>query len=333
MWFDIAWFLIGIQIVDESLVERMRTVLRTSHYSYRTEQSYLDWARRFMRFHGRRHPRQMGKREVEQYLSHLAVDRNVAPATQNQALNAILFLYRKVLDVELPWLDEVIRAKPRSRIPVVLSISEVREVLGGLPYPHDLVVRLLYGSGLRISEALRLRIKDVDIRRRELIVRDGKGAKDRVTVLADACISPLQLQIEKSVSIAARDRRQQRGGVILPHALEKKYPSARFEPGWQWVFPAAKVSRDPRRGVFRRHHILDQAVQRAVRKVAKEVGINKPVTCHVFRHSFATHLLESGSDIRTVQQLLGHSDVRTTMIYTHVINRGALGARSPLDQT
>lgn len=317
--------------MSESLIERMRKVLRTAHYSYRTEQTYIDWARRFIRFHDLRHPREMGKKEVERYLSHLAVDRNVAPATQNQALNAILFLYRRVLEVELPWLDEVIRAKPRTRIPVVLSVSEVREVLAGLSNPHDLVVRLLYGSGLRISEALRLRIKDVDIRRRELIVRDGKGAKDRVTVLADACVAPLQLQIEKSIAISARDQRQQRGGVVLPHALDKKYPNARFEPGWQWVFPAAKVSRDPRRGVWRRHHILDQSVQRAVRKAARDAGINKPVTCHVFRHSFATHLLESGSDIRTVQQLLGHADVRTTMIYTHVINRGALGARSPLD--
>lgn len=330
-WFDIAWFFRKVQIVGESLIERMRRVLRTGHYSYRTEQSYIDWVRRFIRFHGLKHPDQMGKREVEKYLSHLAVDRNVAPATQNQALNAILFLYRHVLDVDLPWLDDVVRAKPRTRIPVVLSSSEVRQVLAGLGYPQDLVTRLLYGSGLRISEALRLRIKDVDIRRRELIVRNGKGAKDRVTVLADACISPLQLQIEKSMAIAGRDRQQQRGGVVLPHALESKYPNARFEPGWQWVFPARRITRDPRRGVYRRHHLLDQSVQRAIRKASREAGINKPVTCHVFRHSFATHLLESGSDIRTVQQLLGHSDVRTTMIYTHVIQRGALGARSPLD--
>ncbi len=319
------------QIVAETLIERMRCVLRTGHYSYRTEQSYIDWVRRFIRFHQGRHPRQMGKRDVEAYLSHLAVDRNVAPATQNQALNAILFLFRRVLEVELPWLEDVVRAKPSSRVPVVLSRREVRQILAGLPYPHDLVVRLLYGSGLRISEALRLRVKDVDMRRRSVIVRDGKGAKDRVTVLADACIGPLKLQIEKTLAIADRDRRQQRGGVILPHALIRKYPAARFEPGWQWVFPAKQISRDPRQGVRRRHHLMNQSVQRAVRKASDEAAIHKPVTCHTFRHSFATHLIESGADIRTVQQLMGHSDVRTTMIYLHVIQRGAMGARSPLD--
>ncbi len=315
----------------EKLLDRMRRVLRTGHYSYRTEQSYLDWARRFILFHGKRHPATMGKREVEAYLSHLAVDRHVAPATQNQALNGILFLYRRVLEVELPWLDDVVRAKQRMRIPVVLSRSEVRLILAGLKAPYDLIATLLYGSGLRISEALRLRIKDADFGRRELVIRDGKGKKDRVTVLADSCIAALKVQVDRALLVAARDRAHKVGGVVLPHALETKYANARFEPAWQWVFPAARLSTDPRTGKLRRHHLLDRAVQRAVRIAAQAAQLNKPVTCHVFRHSFATHLLESGADIRTVQQLLGHSDVRTTMIYTHVIQRGALGARSPLD--
>lgn len=317
--------------VAEKLLDRMRRILRAGHYSYRTEKAYLDWVRRFIRFHGRRHPRDMGKREVEAFLTHLAVDRHVAPATQNQALNGILFLYRRVLEMELPWLDNVVRAKENRKMPVVLSRNEVRDVLGILVPPHDLIVGLLYGSGLRISEALRLRVKDVDFQRRELIVRDGKGAKDRVTVLADASREALNLQVERVLAIGQMDERQQRGGVVLPHALSRKYPSARFEPGWQWVFPARSLSREPRTGLIRRHHLIDQSVQRAIKQAARQSGIRKPVTCHVFRHSFATHLLESGADIRTVQQLLGHSDVRTTMIYTHVINRGALGARSPMD--
>ena len=315
----------------EKLVARMRRALRTGHYSNRTETSYIAWVRRFVLFHRGRNPDSMGKAEVEAYLSHLAQDRNVAPATQNQALNAILFLYRKVLEVDLPWLDNVIRAKSRTRVPVVLTRSEVREVLAQLRSPNDLIVGLLYGSGLRISEALRLRVKDVDFDRREIIVRDGKGAKDRVTVLADSTIPQLQIQVDKAVSVGKLDADRNQGGVILPHALARKYPNARFDIAWQWVFPAQSLSRDPRSGWIRRFHLLDRTIQRSVRSAAREVGIRKPVTCHVFRHSFATHLLESGSDIRTVQQLLGHSDVRTTMIYTHVIQRGALGARSPLD--
>jgi len=303
-------------IVAEKLLDRMRRVLRVGHYSYRTEQVYLEWVRRFIRFHRLRHPETMGKREVEAFLTHLAVDRRVSPSTQNQALNAVLFLFRRVLEVELPWLDDVVRAKERRRLPVVLSQSEVRHLLGNLPPPHDLIGGLLYGSGLRISEALRLRVKDADIARRELIVRDGKGGKDRATVLADASCRGLELQIERALAIGETDRRQQRGGVLLPNALAKKYPNARFEPAWQWVFPAARLSRDPRTGLIRRHHILDQSVQRAVREAARRVGIRKPVSCHALRHSFATHLLESGADIRTIQKLLGHADVRTTMIYT-----------------
>ena len=315
----------------EKLLDRMRGVIRAKHYSYRTEQAYVQWAKRFILFHGKRHPRDMGKREVEAFLTDLAVRRHVAAATQNQALNGILFLYREVLEMDLPWLDDVVRAKRPVRAPVVLSRPEVRSILALLSPPNDLVVSLLYGSGLRISEALRLRVKDVDLDRRCLTVRDGKGAKDRITVVPDNCRDQLRVQIERALGIAANDERLGRGGVILPFALDRKYPNARFEAAWQWVFPARKLSKEPRSGQWRRYHLFHSSVQRAVKQAARACGIRKPVTCHAFRHSFATHLLESGADIRTVQQLLGHSDVRTTMIYTHVINRGALGARSPLD--
>jgi integron integrase len=315
----------------EKLLDVMRRVIRTRQYSYRTERAYLQWVRRFIRFHGRRHPRDLGKSEVEAFLGYLAVERHVAAATQNQALNAILFLYREVLDIELPWLDDVVRAKRPVRAPVVLSPSEVRSVLANLGPPHDLVVSLLYGSGLRVGEAVRLRIKDVDFDRRSITVRDGKGAKDRITVLADRAIPALEVQVDRALALAADDARRERGGVVLPKALARKYPDARFEPGWQWVFPARGLSRDPRDGQTRRYHLFNGSVQRAVKTAARKAGLHKPVTCHAFRHSFATHLLESGADIRTVQQLLGHSDVRTTMIYTHVIDRGAMGARSPMD--
>jgi len=318
--------------MGEKLLDRMRRIIRTRHYSYRTEKSYLGWARRYILFHGKQHPSGLGKSEIEAFLSHLAVDRNVAPSTQNQALNGILFLYRHVLEMDVPWLDDVVRASTRKRIPVVLDPDEVRSILGLLRTPHDRIVGLLYGSGLRINEALRLRVKDIDFTRRELVVRSGKGDKDRVTVLADRCVAGVREQIEKALSVAATDRRQGRGGVLLPYALAKKYPNARFEPAWQYIFPAARISRDPQSGLRARHHILDQSVQRAVKTAARRCRIFKPVTCHAFRHSFATHLLESGADIRTVQELLGHSDVRTTMIYTHVINRGGLGARSPMDR-
>lgn len=315
----------------EKLLDRMRRIIRVKHYSVRTEKAYLHWAKRFILFHGKRHPETMGSDELTAFLSHLAVDRNCAASTQNQALNALLFLYRQVLEIELPWLDEVVRAKRPERIPVVLTAAEVRAILAHLTPPHDLLVRLLYGSGLRIGEATRLRVKDVDLERRSIIVRDGKGAKDRVTVLADSCAAALSERIEQSLALCANDRLRKRGGVILPHALDRKYPNARFEDGWQFLFPARNLSRDPRSGRIARHHVFNSTVQRAVKKASSRAGIRKPVTCHVFRHSFATHLLESGADIRTIQHLLGHSDVRTTMIYTHVVQRGALGARSPLD--
>lgn len=314
------------------LLDRMRDVIRVKQYSHRTEQSYIQWVRRFIRFHDLRHPRDLGKTEIEAFLTHLAVERHVAAATQNQALNAILFLYRQVLEIELPWMDDVVRAKRSQKVPVVLSRTEVRAVLANLRPPHDLIVSILYGSGLRVGEAVRLRVKDVDLKRRSLTVRDGKGAKDRVTVLADCCVEPLRLQIVRALAIGNDDALKNRGGVILPRALDRKYPTARFDPGWQWVFPARGLSRDPRSGLMRRYHLFNSSAQRAVKEAARRAAVHKPVTCHAFRHSFATHLLESGADIRTIQQLLGHADVRTTMIYTHVVQRGALGARSPLDR-
>lgn len=313
------------------LLDRLREAIRARHYSYRTEESYVHWVRRFIVFHGKKHPADMGKSHVEAFLTHLAIDRNVAASTQNLALSAILFLYRHVLELELPWIDDVVRARKPARMPVVLERDEVRMVMARLPVPQDLVVKLLYGSGLRLTEALRLRIKDVDLKRRELIIRDGKGAKDRVTVLADACLDGLRQQIEQSLELVALDRKLNRGGAILPKALDRKYPNARFEPAWQFVFPSRRLAMDPRSGRIGRHHLFGSTIQKVVKRAARDCGIRKPVTCHAFRHSFATHLLESGADIRTVQQLLGHSDVRTTMIYTHVINRGALGARSPMD--
>lgn len=314
-------------------IDQVRDAIRARHYSWKTEQSYVHWIRRYILFHGKRHPREMGKAEVEAYLTHLAVERNVAASTQNLALAAILFLYRDVLQIKLPWLDDVVRAKKPARIPTVLEREEVRLIIARLPAPQDLVVRLLYGSGLRLSEALRLRIKDVDFARRELVIRDGKGGKDRVTVLAQVCMESLKAQIAQSLELLALDRSLQRGGVHLPYALARKYPNAQFEAGWQYVFASRRLSVEPRSGRIGRHHLFESCVQRAVKRAAVECRIRKPVSCHAFRHSFATHLLESGADIRTVQQLLGHSDVRTTMIYTHVINRGALGARSPLDHS
>ena len=315
----------------EKLLDRMRRIIRVKHYSLRTEKAYLHWAKRFILFHGKRHPETMGAEEVTAFLSYLAVERHCAASTQNQALNALLFLYRQVLEIDLPWLDEVVRAKRPERVPVVLTMAEVRSVLAHLTPPYDLLVRLLYGSGLRIGEATRLRVKDVDFDRRSIVVRDGKGAKDRITVLADSCIPALSERVEQSLALCADDRLRKQGGVILPHALDRKYPNARFEDAWQFVFPARNLSREPRSGKLARYHIYNSTVQRAVKQAGGRAGIRKPVTCHVFRHSFATHLLETGADIRTIQQLLGHSDVRTTMIYTHVVQRGALGARSPLD--
>ena len=313
------------------LLDRVRECCRVRHYSYRTEKTYCDWIRRFILFHGKQHPRNMGKSEVESFLTHLAVRRNVAPSTQSQALAALLFLYREVLEVELPWLDNVTRASKPPRLPVVLTKEEVRAVLAGIEGRPRLVVQLIYGSGLRLMEALRLRIKDVDFARKEIIVRDGKGGKDRRTMLPVSLVEPLQTEFERAETFMHKDRIDGLAPVQLPYALERKYPQAGTTLGWQFVFSARMPSIDPRSGVRRRHHLHETAVQRAIRRAVVQSGIAKPATSHTFRHSFATHLIESGYDIRTVQELLGHRDVRTTQIYTHVLNRGGKGVLSPLD--
>jgi integron integrase len=316
------------------LLARVRDALRVRHYSIRTEQAYVDWARRFILFHGLRHPERLGAAEVRAFLTYLAVDRLVASPTQNQAKAALLFLYREVLGVQLPWLDEVIGAKLGRRLPVVLTPSEVRALLAELSGTMGLVAALLYGTGMRLLEALRLRVKDVEFERRELIVRDGKGAKDRVTVLPENLILSLQAQIAYVRKLHLRDLASGHGSVWLPAALAVKFPSAPRQLGWQWVFPSSVRSVDPRSAsgdVEHRHHLNETTVQKAVSLAARRAGIVKPCSPHVLRHSFATHLLQAGYDIRTVQELLGHSDVKTTMIYTHVLNRGGRGVRSPLD--
>ena len=313
------------------LLIRVRDIIRLKHYSIRTEQAYTDWVKRFILFHKKRHPAEMGAVEVEQFLTHLAVKGGVAASTQNQAKSALLFLYRDVLEIELPWLDDVAKAKDGKRIPVVLTVQETQRLMDELDGTSGLIARLLYGSGMRVMEGVRLRVKDVDFARCELIVREGKGNKDRVTMLPQTLVEPLQQHLLRVKSLHEKDLAAGFGDVYLPFALSRKYSSAGREWHWQYVFPAAKRSIDPRSDVERRHHVSDQAVQRAVRQAARDARINKPVTPHTLRHSFATHLLQSGYDIRTVQELLGHKDVQTTMIYTHVLNRGGRGVVSPLD--
>lgn len=314
------------------LLEQVRTAIRVRHYSLRTEQSYLHWIKRFILFHGKRHPRDMGAREVEAFLSDLAVRMNVAASTQNLAFSAILFLYRDVLEMELR-LEGVTRAKKPQRLPTVLSRAEVQALFAHVPDTvAGLIARLLYGTGMRLMEAVRLRVKDVDLARREIVVRDGKGGKDRVTVLPGALVEPLAAQLAVRRTVYERDNEVGRVDVWLPDALARKYPAAPREWGWQYLFAAPTFSVDPRSGSERRHHVNEQQVQRAVRLAAHAAGITKPVSPHVLRHCFATHLLEAGYDIRTVQELLGHSDVSTTMIYTHVLNRGGRGVVSPLDR-
>lgn len=375
------------------LLDQLRRAIRVRHYSIRTEAAYVDWVRRFILFHGKRHPRDMGPEEVAGFLTHLAVERNVAPATQGQARSALLFLYRVVLDTNLPWLDEVIAARNPRRLPVVLTPGEVRRLLAELNGSVGLLVALLYGTGMRLLEGLRLRVKDVEFERREIVVRSGKGGKDRVTVLPENLVLPLQEQLARTRALHQRDLAEGHGSVWLPHALAQKYPHAPKAWGWQWVFPSATRSRDPRAPghdvkaatgrrrardaagasatragatgagttatgagttatatgagattgtvaaaaapdprPLHRHHLHEASVQKAVALAARRAGIDKPCSPHLMRHSFATHLLQSGYDIRTVQELLGHSDVSTTMIYTHVMNRGGRGVRSPLDQ-
>lgn len=313
------------------LLDCVRAEIRKRHYSYRTEKQYVGWIVRFIRFHEGQHPRSLGGPDVEAYLSHLATKEDVAAATQAQALAAILFLYKRVLRVNLPWLGNVTRARRPKRLPVVLSRDEVRRLLDEMRGPYRTVASLLYGSGLRLLEALRLRIKDVDLSARTVTVRDGKGFKDRVTVLPVPLIAPLRLRIARLREIHEAALAAGIGSVELPHALQRKYPGAHLDFGWQYLFPASHPSRDPRTGAWRRHHLHEQSMQRIMREAVRRSGIDKPASCHTFRHCFATHLLESGSDIRTVQELMGHSSVKTTQIYTHVLNRGGIAVRSPLD--
>lgn len=324
------------QVSDNSpapkLLDLVRNAIRIRHYSLRTEDSYVYWIRGYVRFNGLRHPRDMGSREVTAFLTHLAVEKNVAAATQQQALSALLFLYKQVLGIELPWLNEIVRPKRPARLPTVLNESEIECLLSLMHGVHGLMARLIYGAGLRLTECLRLRIKDVDFTRREVLVRDGKGAKDRVTMLPARLLAPLREQLTHSRQLYEADRVAQRPGVYLPHALERKYPAAGKSWAWFWIFPAERASTDPRTGIERRHHLYEKSLQRALKAAVEEAGISKPVSVHTLRHSFATHVLQAGYDIRTVQELLGHSDVSTTMIYTHVLNRGGRGVASPLDR-
>ncbi len=313
------------------LLDRVRDKIRLRHYSIRTEQAYVDWIKRFILFHGKRHPETLGAAEVEAFLTHLAVERQVAAATQNLAKSSILFLYRDVLERDLPWLRNVERAQTPTRMPVVLAREEVAAVLGRLRGVHRLLGRLLYGTGMRIMEGVRLRVKDVDFARREILIRDGKGFKDRVTVLPRSVVRPLRAHLASVQRQHELDLADGFGEVWLPYALARKFPAADREWAWQYVFPADRRSSDPRTGIARRHHLSDQAFQRAMRQAVRDAGVVKLATPHTLRHSFATHLLESGYDIRTVQELLGHADVQTTMVYTHVLNRGGRGVVSPLD--
>lgn len=314
------------------LFELIRRRLRRLNYSKRTEQAYLGWVRRFIAANHRKHPRHLEGRDVEAFLTNLASNGQVSASTQNQALAALLFLYRDILNVDVPWMDKMVRAKRSRRIPVVMSADEIRRLLGMLDGQPWLMAALLYGTGMRLMECVRLRIKDVDFDRNEIVVRDGKGAKDRRVPLPQKLKEPLHHAIERARLLHAHDVARGLGQVWLPAALARKYLNAELELGWQYVFPAAKPSRDPKSGMVRRHHVDEAILQRAVKNARAKAGILKPATCHTLRHSFATHLLEAGHDIRTVQELLGHKDLSTTQIYTHVLGRGAGGILSPLDR-
>jgi integron integrase len=315
---------------EQKLLERVRTELRTNHYSLRTEKTYLSWMRRFILFHNKRHPKDMGAEEIRAFINNLANNHHVSSSTQNQALQGILFLYKNILNKDVGWIEDIKRSSRIKHLPVVLSKKEVSKVFEHLSGTTKVVVSLLYGSGLRLSEALKLRIKDIDFDYKQIIVRDGKGEKDRHTILPDSIISVLKQHLNKVYLQHKTDLKKGSGETILPYALNRKYPNAGKEFGWQFAFPADKMIKDKKSGLIIRWHIHESTIQRAVKEAIKKAGVNKPGSPHTFRHSFATHLLENGYDIRTIQELLGHSSVKTTMIYTHVLNRG-LGVKSPLD--
>ncbi|MDH5425334.1 MAG: integron integrase [Gammaproteobacteria bacterium] len=314
------------------LLQQVKNAIQLRHYSIRTEQAYVRWIKNFIYFHGKKHPKDMGDEEITAYLSHMASVKNVSAATQNQALNALVFLYRNVLDIEVGVFKELVRAKPSKRIPVVLTHAEAVEVLSHIDGMTGIMARLLYGSGLRVMECVRLRIKDIDYKFKQITVRDGKGKKDRVTLLPESLIEPLKEAVEHAKNIHRFDLSEGFGEVYLPYALARKYKKAPVETGWQYLFPASKRANDPRSNKERRHHISETVLQRAVKAAVRKTNIVKPATCHTFRHSFATRLIEKGTDIRTVQELLGHENVSTTEIYTHVLNINKRAVLSPVDE-
>ena len=317
---------------NRKLLDRVRDAIRFKHYSLRTEKTYTDWIKRFILFHNKRHPSGMAEAEVTEFLTHLARRENVAASTQNQALSALLFLYKEVLRQEIGWLDRVERAKKPIRLPVVLSREEVRRLLGQMSGTPRLMAALLYGSGLRLMECIRLRVKDVDFAYARITVRDAKGGKDRVTMLPVELVDPLQRQLARVKAQHEQDLEDGYGSVFLPYALDRKFPNAHREWKWQYVFPSSRIAIDPRTDKKQRHHVAETILQNAVKQAVRKAKLTKTASCHSLRHSFATHLLENGYDIRTVQELLGHKDVSTTMIYTHVLNRPGMGVKSPLDQ-
>jgi integron integrase len=323
----------AVRGAGKTLLDDLRTMLRTKHFSIRTEESYVHWMKRFVVFHQMRHPKRMGQAEVSAFLNHLAVELKVSASTQNQAMNALRFLYRSVLDVDIGWIEGLVQAKKPVRLPVILSPQEVAAILANLDGSHWLMANLLYGAGLRLMECVRLRVKDVDFTYRQVVVREGKGFKDRATMLPERLVSVMTEHLARVRELHQQDVAAGLGRVHMPHALARKYPNAEREWGWQYAFPAADLSADPRTSHLRRHHVHEQSLQRAVKLAVRKARIDKPASCHTLRHSFATHLLESGYDIRTIQELLGHSDVATTQIYTHVLGQNRLGVRSPLDRS
>ncbi len=327
------YYFFGAHVMEQKpkLLDMMKNRLRVLHYSIHTEKSYLDWVKRFIFFHNKNHPSNMGSNEIERFLEHLAVEKKMAASTQNQALSAILFLFKEVLKQDPGWINDSKRAKRPKKLPTVFSVDEIKTILSQLDGVHWIMAHLMYGAGLRRMECVRLRVKDIDFGLNQILIRSGKGNKDRVSVFPNMVKEPLKLHLEKVKHLHEKDLKEGYGEVYLPFALEKKYPLANREWLWQYVFPSQKMAKDPRSGQVRRHHINEQVIHRKIKSAIHLAGITKQGSCHSLRHSFATHLLESGYDIRTIQDLLGHKDIRTTMVYTHVLNSGGRGVISPSD--